>query len=302
MTTINNTFNLNFTVNNFNAAPANQAAAGMTLQLAAGIMASYFQPMMASAFASARLPGLFNFQGGSLLPSSTSSQPSFVPAADAQWSASLQNESQGSIDLGDGYSLQLDERNSEITIYNENTGETTQIWGDPHVNIDGEHAFDFWGTTTFELENGTKITVDTEQFASNPNEYVSSQLTITKGDQAIIVDGISQNELGDLSVSMSNNGQAIDALTRDGFVLNENATGSGWRSELTGQVATQIDLDSTRVGALYGPGSTMPSLGEISQSLSAFLLFGFADALAGGLDFGGTGSTSARFAAQPELI
>ncbi|MCI4592633.1 DUF1521 domain-containing protein [Sphingobium sp. BYY-5] len=280
MTTINNSFNLNFAVNNFNAAPAGQLGANMTLQLAAGIMGSYFQPLMASAFASATLPMLFQMQGGTILPGNGGqTPPSFTPTPGATWTASLKNESEGTIDLGDGYSLELDERNSEIRIYNEETGETTRIWGDPHVDIDGKHAFDFWGTTTFELENGTKITIGTEQFAANPNEYVASKLTITKGDQAIVVDGISQNEIGDLSISMSNNGRALDAQTRDGFVLEENANGAGWRSELTGNIATQADLDMTKVGAMYGPGSDAPSLGEISQQLSSFLLFGFINAL-----------------------
>jgi len=277
MTTINNTFNLNFTVNNFNSAPSSQLAGAMTLQLASGLLASYFQPLMASAFASARLPSLFNIQGGNFqtLPGSTT--PSFVPQAN--WTASMQGQSQASIDLGDGYTLEIDERNSQMIIHNANTGESTKIWGDPHVDVDGKHAFDFWGTTTFELENGTKITIDTEQYAANPNEYLASKVTITNGNQAIIVDGVSQNEIGDLSVSMSNNGYMIDAATRDGFVLTENATGSGWRSELTGQVATQTDLNATKVGQLYGPGSEMPSLGEISQQLSSFLLFGFVNAL-----------------------
>lgn len=277
-TIINNTFNLNVS-NNFNAISANPMLGGFSTQLAAGIMASYFQPLMASAFASATLPMLFQMQGGTMQQGANASAPAFVPTEGAQWTASVKNESEGTIDLGDGYSLELDERNSEVRIYNDNTGETTKIWGDPHVDVDGKHAFDFWGKTTFELENGTKITIDTEQYAANPNEYLASQLTITKGDQAIVVDGISQNQLGDLSVSMSNNGQLLDALKGDGFVLQENATGAGWRSELTGGVATQADLNLTKVGALYGPGSDTPSLGEISQQLSGFLLFGFVSAL-----------------------
>ncbi|MEC3912560.1 DUF1521 domain-containing protein [Sphingobium sp. CR2-8] len=277
-TIINNTFNLNFNPG-FNAAEANSLMAGVSTQLAAGIMASYFQPLLASAFASATLPMLFQMQGGTMQQATDSATSSFVPTDGAQWSASMQNESEGSIDLGDGYSLELDERNSEIRIYNDNTGETTRIWGDPHVDIDGTHAFDFWGKTTFQLENGTKITIDTEQFAENPNEYVASQLTITKGDQAIVVDGISQNRIGDLNIAMSNDGQMLDALKGDGFVLQENATGAGWRSELTGDIATQADLNMTRVGAIYGPGSDTPSLGEVSQQVSSFLLFGFVNAL-----------------------
>lgn len=261
-------------------ATPNSSLQGACIQLAAGILGTYFRPLFAHTYAFPQLPQAFNFQGGRLHTPQGGGEPFFIAEPEAQWTASLQGEHQAAIDLGDGYSLQMDERNSEITITNEETGETTRIWGDPHVDIDGKHAFDFWGTTTFTLENGTKITIETEEWGANPNAYVASQVVITKGDQAIVVDGISQNQLGDLSVSMSGNGEIIDALTRDGFVLDENASGAGWRSELTGQVATQADLDITRPGELYGPGSTMPSLGEISQSLSTFLLFGFAASLA----------------------
>ena len=249
-------------------------------QIAVGIFASFAKPLGCGPFAQAMLPSLLMFQG-CRCPQGGGQGPTPQPVDNAQWTATLQGGGKGAIDLGDGYTLDLNEHNSEITIHNANTGETTQIWGDPHVNVDGKHAFDFWGTTTFELENGTKITIDTEQFAGNPDMYVASGVTITKGSQAIQVKGISQNEIGDLSITQSNNGRSIDDRTRDGFVLHENATGSGWRSEFTGELATQEDLNATRVGELYGPGSTMPSLGEVSELLTAFLLLGALGALNG---------------------
>lgn len=270
----NVTYNFGFNPQDFRAPPPGvQAGGGFGMALSAGIFALFSRPMGAGPFASAQLPRDFNFTGGSV------QQSGFQATQGASWSATLQNEHQGNIDLGDGYTLQLDERNSEIVIKNANTGESTKIWGDPHVDVDGKHAFDFWGTTTFQLDNGTKITINTEQFAQNPDQYVASALTITKGDQAIVVDGISQNKLGDLKITQSNNGQAIDAYVRDGFVLEENANGAGWNSQLTGDIATQADLNLTKVGAAYGPGSGMPSLGEISESLSSFLLYGMLSSL-----------------------
>lgn len=280
-------FNTSVNINAFfNPASTQTSAQGMVRQMASGIAGLFAGRLATGPFAFPSLPTMFLLRGGTMLqPQIPQARPSFVPTPGAQWTASLKNEHQGTIDLGDGYTLQLDERNSEITIHNAETGETTRVWGDPHVDVDGKRAFDFWGTTTFTLENGTKITIDTEQYAHNPNEYVSSKLTITKGDQAIVVDGISQNQLGDLEVSMSNDGELLDAATRDGFVLHENATGSSWRSELTGEVATQADLNLTRPGQLYGPGSEMPSFGEINQALSTFLFFGIvagmADAMGG---------------------
>jgi len=253
--------------NNFAAfGPASaQASLGAEFILAAGIMGRAMNPLGASQRAFGMLPSLWAV---GLL-----SGPSAQPAAN--WTATTGADGRASIDLGDGYTLQLNERNSEITILNANSGETTKIWGDPHVDVNGKHVFDFAGTTTFTLDNGTKITIDTEQYAHNPDAYVASQVTITKGDQAIVVDGISQNKLGDLSISMSNNGELIDAMTRDGFVLNENAaSATGWDSSFTGRAATQADLNATMPGQAYGPGSTLPSLEELGSILSGFLLFG----------------------------
>lgn len=273
-------YNTSLTVNAYMnpGATANGAINSIATQIGRGVLALFSNRLPAGPLAFCSMPSAFIVTGGCMMPEQNG--PVFEPAAGAQWTASMEGEHEASIDLGDGYTLELDERQSEIFIKNAETGEETRIWGDPHVDVDGERAFDFWGTTTFELENGTKITINTEEWDGNPNAYVASKVTITKGDQAIVVDGISQNDLGDLSLSMSSNGEMIDAMTRDGFVLNENATGSGWRSELTGEIATQADLNLTKPGQIYGPGSTMPSLGEISQVLSTFLFFGIVDTMA----------------------
>ncbi|MEL6876719.1 MAG: DUF1521 domain-containing protein [Pseudomonadota bacterium] len=191
-----------------------------------------------------------------------------------QWTAKTTGEGRAEVDLGDGYTLKFNERSSEIEVFNANTGEHTRIWGDPHVDVDGERAFDFWGTTTFRLENDTKITINTEQWNGNPNAYVASQVVITKGSNALVVDGISQNQLGDLELTLSNRGYAVDIAHRDGYQLRENATGAGWRSDYTGEIATQADLDATRVGARFGPGSQLPSWQETLPLFSHFLMFG----------------------------
>lgn len=265
----------------FNSAVTNLAGAqllqGVALQMGAGIMAMFGRPLGAGPLAQPLLPSQWGVSLGSL------SQPQ--PAA--SWTASTGPGGRGSIDLGDGYQLELNENNSEITVINANTGERTRIWGDPHVEIDGKHAFDFWGTTTFTLENGTKLTINTEQWGGNPNAYVASQVVITRGDQAMVVDGISQNQLGDLSISMGQNGRALDALTRDGFTLHENAAGAGWLTE-TGKTATQADLDVTRVGGAYGPGSTAPSLAEAGSIIGSFLQFGLMLGFLGGFSSGAT--------------
>jgi hypothetical protein len=235
--------------------------------MAAGIMGSFLSPLGAGPLAFAMLPDFFNIRCGT----PTGGCFPTIPEPRANWTVQTTGQSTANIDLGDGYKLQIDERSSQMTILNTATGQSTRIWGDPHVEVNGQHKFDFWGTTTFTLANGTKITINTEQWAGNPNAYVASQVVITKGDNAIIVDGISQNKIGDLSISTSGNGRAIDAAHRDGFTIHEG--GGSWQTGC-GRTVTQAEANVTAIGGLYGPGSDMPSLGEIGNYIGAFLLFG----------------------------
>jgi hypothetical protein len=271
---------------------------GALIQVAKDIVGQFFNNLGCGQHAFPKLPPFFDircgtmpqpgiWKGGCVMPPPRG--PICIPEPKAQWTAQMTGTNTAKVNLGDGYKLEIDERNSQMTIFNEKTGERTKIWGDPHVEVDGKHAFDFWGTTTFTLENGTKITVNTEQWNGNPNAYVASQVVITKGDNAMTIDGISQNKLGDLSVTMGQNGYALDAAHRDGYTLHENENGSGWNTE-TGKRATQEDLNATAIGREYGPGSELPSLGEMGEALGKFLLFGIVLGGFGGFtNFGNTG-------------
>ncbi len=259
------------------AANANLAVNGSALMMAAGILAGGFRPLGAGPLAFGMLPAAFAIKLGTLAQGATPGQLQ----QRAGFTAQVTGQSTAKIDLGDGYRLEIDERNSEMTIFNETTGESTRIWGDPHVDVNGDHKFDFYGTTTFELANGTKITINTEPFAGNANAYVSSQVVVTRGSNAVVIDGISQNQIGDLSVSVSNNGYAIDAAHRDGFTVLEQS--GGWQTEL-GQTVTQAEADITRPGQLYGPGSDAMSLGEAGTAIGSFLFFGSLFGASLGLD------------------
>lgn len=247
---------------------------GASFVMAAGIMGQFFNRLGGGQFAFPQIPNLFNVFCGTMPNCGfPPCGPCVLPEPKNTWTASMTGGNTAKVDLGDGYKLEIDERSSQIKIINENTGERTRIWGDPHVEIDGKHAYDFWGTTTFTLENGTKITINTEQWGGNPNAYVASQVVVTRGSNALVIDGVSQNKLGDMSITLSNDGYAVDAAHRDGFVLNENECGSGWMTQ-NGTVATQRDLDATRVGREYGPGSELRNFDEIGGFLGQFLLFG----------------------------
>ncbi|MBO9623378.1 MAG: DUF1521 domain-containing protein [Sphingomonas sp.] len=249
------------------SANATLVANGSALMMVAGMLAGSFRPLGAGPLAFAALPSAFAVRLGLLAQGSSLGQLQQT----AGFTAQVTGQNTAKIDLGDGYRLEIDERNSQMTIFNEKTGQSTRVWGDPHVEVNGKHQFDFYGTTTFELDNGTKLTINTEPWSQNPNAYVASQVVITRGDNAVVIDGISQNQLGDLSVSVSTNGYALDAATRDGFTVHEDA--AGWQTEL-GQTVTQAQADITRPGHLYGPGSEALSLAEAGTTIGNFLFFG----------------------------
>ncbi len=266
---------INTAVNN---ALAGALVEGVAYSLAAGIVGSFFRPMNAGPFGFAQMPSMFNIAAGFNTPALNAAafagagQLAALSQPQAQFTATMGQGGTANIKLGDGYELNLNENNSEINIVDHNNGQTTKIWGDPHVDVNGKHAFDFAGTTTFELKNGTKITVNTEQWKGNPNAYVASNVVITKGNQALVVNGISQNQLGDLSITQSNGGYAADAIARDGYVLHESD--AGWVSEHTGQVATQADMDATIGNGAYAPGQHTISLGEYGGMMGNWLLSG----------------------------
>ena len=231
-----------------------------------------FAPIGAGALR-ATLPHTNQFQLGRI-----DQQGCFCPCkladgkTDAKWTVNNPGNGKADIDLGN-YKLQLDEKNSQIKIVNKNNGEVTNIWGDPHIdwNKDGKTDANFWGKTTFQLEDGTKITIDTEPFKNNPNEYVSSEVTVTRGDHALKITGLSQNKLGDLQVEYADRGgQALDWATTDGFVVRENPNGEGWINASTGKLATQKDFDITKPNAQKPYEFTQ----QFGQALGLFLMTG----------------------------
>lgn len=132
----------------------------------------------------------------------------------------------------DNYRITADD-NNEIIVHNKATGENYRIWGDPHVEVDGKHAFDFWGKTTFVLDDGTRLTIATTPWAEGHNgATVASQLTIVDGGGKYMaqIEGIDSNTHGDLGFTDIGVGQndRLEVSLDEGNVLRENASGSGF--------------------------------------------------------------------------
>lgn len=156
------------------------------------------------------------------------------------------------VKLDGGYKLTFDEAHSEICIIKP-CGEKTRIWGDPHVDFgaNGSNDFNFYGTATFQLADGTKITINTVPWEGNPGATLADNIVVTKGDKSLIVNGLAQNgyvaanpNTHDFKIEKGMNGRALDAAVWDGKLTVYEQKGGGWVDE-SGGVVNQTDGNKT---------------------------------------------------------
>jgi Domain of Unknown Function (DUF1521) len=148
---------------------------------------------------------------------------------DGVWSHSVK-DGKAEINLGDRYKISCEEGSQQWIVTDNETGKQTKISGDPHVDKDndGKNDFDFKKNMSFVLEDGTKITVNTVPYGDS-GQTLSSKLTITKGDKAMVVEGLAGDADGkdNLRVTQSDDGRAMDRTTPDGFRIFQD-TANGW--------------------------------------------------------------------------
>lgn len=183
-------------------------------------------------------------------PASTS-RPSETGSASENngvWTHSVKGD-EAEIRLGDKYTITADETNATWTVKNNETGVSTKVHGDPHVDVgaDGKDDWDFKKDMTFTLDDGTKISVGTVD-AGNGTTF-SSSLTITNGDNAIQVTGLGDDKdgKGNLKVVQSNAGETLDELTHDGFTIEEE--GDSWIGSLSGSKIGQAQINEAEKAA-----------------------------------------------------
>lgn len=178
--------------------------------------------------------------------------------------------------------------NNTVNIFNKKTGENYNIWGDPHVNIDGQHAFDFWGTTTFALEDGTKVTIETVPAGNGMT--LASKVAITNGDYGVEISGVDTNHVGDLRIDEAAGwGSTLDWTHDDGNVLQENPAGQGFLAvDAQGTIhkvdqayinATDLQKNPPAEAAQQGGDFLRNLLSMFSGAVSASLSGAFLNAL-----------------------
>lgn len=187
------------------------------------------------AAAASRCAAAVRGSGGCFVDPGTLSNPTNAT------NASTQMQGGKAVFENDNYRISAGDDN-EVLIQNKNTGETYRAWGDPHMDIDGKHMFDFWGTTTFLLDDGTKLTIETTPWGNNPNATLSSKVTITNGDYGVQITGVDTNSLGDLAIDEGKGwGGLVDLAVDDGNVLVENTFGKGFLAMDSSGKIRQVD-------------------------------------------------------------
>jgi hypothetical protein len=160
--------------------------------------------------------------------------------------------------------------NNEVHIFNKKTGEDYKIWGDPHVNIDGKHEFDFWGTTTFALEDGTKVTIETTPWNGNKNMTLASTVNITNGDYGVQIKGVDTNKVGDLQINEAKGwGETLDWTHDDGNVLQENPAGKGFLAVDAQGNIQKVDQNYINKTDLKLNAAAKPGVDEATQQRAA---------------------------------
>jgi hypothetical protein len=174
-----------------------------------------------------------------------------------------------SIMLDNGYELTFSNQSQEWRI-KDDQGNQTRIWGDPHVDEDGAGGtdWDFKHDATFILKDGTKITVGTELSPNGKVSY-SDSLTITKGNQQVLVTGIRDNNVNIGTVNLNAIKDNTDNNTVDGYVFYEGDNGANdWVNASGDEITTNQAMNGPGTAEVAGAEDSIPG---VSQELVDFM-------------------------------
>ena len=176
-----------------------------------------------------------------------------------------------------------------LTITNNQTGQSTEVWGDPHVKVNGQDTADFQKDgLNITLQDGTTVHIDPTAVNSNGVAHIG-QVSITKGDQAVVMGGTggANGFEGGVQTSGVMNGEAAAqnamynsptasnvTLGADGNLYYDNANGS-MGAEITATGGKETDLDgssaaasATASGGTGGAADTQQLINQLMASMS----------------------------------
>jgi hypothetical protein len=169
------------------------------------------------------------------------------------------------------FTITMDETHQSVSITHTASGETTKIWGDPHVDLHSQTGqglqvdWDFKRDLTFKIPaeiTGTyelKIQIKTTFDPNSPDRPTFSDgVVVNYGDDAVRVDGIYSCNQGlavhpirdDASVSAD-----MDGAQADGTIITAKATGGRWDG--TWNIDGRTDAITTQIIAEIEAGALL---------------------------------------------
>lgn len=164
------------------------------------------------------------------------------------WNDTGVNNDASTINLGN-YALNFNKSDSSMLLTNTQNGNQTKIWGDPHIDLNSgtgsQTSGMFNGPLTFNLPDQTRIAVGTQPASGNSNVSYADNVTITQGNRAYVVNGLSQQDSSPLTVQRSNNGYALaQQIPQDAMNLIGTNSGTGWYNPQTHAMAAASDFQA----------------------------------------------------------
>lgn len=145
----------------------------------------------------------------------------------------------GKIDTG---RYEVEVKDDEVWIRDRHTNTWVKLWGDPHGETSDGDKFQFHENCTFDLPDGTKISIKTTPKDGQGIAYIDS-VAVMNDKQAVEVTGVHDGKAGTQMGAITNNVAALDAKYADGTVLTVGPQG-------------QIDDLFTSKGEIIGKDKT----------------------------------------------
>jgi Domain of Unknown Function (DUF1521) len=153
-----------------------------------------------------------------------------------------------------------------LEVTDKQTGKKFKVWGDPHIKTGDGDTTDFHKkAATFELPDGTKITIDP---TNGEGKTYIEKVAITRGDQAVEMTGFRGNLKTELK---SGQGRALDQQYEDGTVMK---TKNGEIDDLVlpnGQEIVGNNIKDIDAFAGTGPTQGAGSDDQILQNLNGVI-------------------------------
>ena len=145
----------------------------------------------------------------------------------------------GKIDTG---RYEVEVKDDQVWIRDRHTNTWVKLWGDPHGETSDGDKFQFHENCTFDLPDGTKISIKTTPKGADGIAFIDS-VAVMNGKQGIEVNGVHDGQSGVQMGQLTNDVAALDAKYADGTVLTVGPQG-------------QIDDLFTSKGEIVGKDKT----------------------------------------------